>query len=104
MTREDLRRCELELAALVPREGADAFAQQDARAFNEDVANVRDALLEPARRLVERGSAITHLAPCLEKAVAELAFWRRVLLNVHRGAFPPEAARRPDYLVSYLLS
>lgn len=104
MTREELQRCELELAFLVPREDAGAPARQDARAFNAEVEDVRAALLEPAERLVEKGSALRELAPCLERTVAQLAFWRRVLLSVHRGAFAPEAARRPEYLVRYLLS
>jgi len=103
MTREDLLRCEAELGPLVPLEGASPVARENARAFNTDAGDVRDALIEPARHLLEKGAAIDHLAPCVEKTVAELAFWRRVLLNVHRGDLATPAAR-PDYLVAWLLS
>lgn len=103
MTPEDLQRCARELEPLEPREGAPAFAREDARAFNASASDVRVALLEPARDLIGRGSLVPELAACLDRTVAELAFWRRVLLHVHRGAFEP-GARPSDYLVRYLLS
>ncbi len=103
MTEQDLRKLEVELKALVPAEGADAFARQDATAFNAEVSDVRDALLEPARALLAKGSASPDLAACVERTIAELAFWRRVLLKVHGLAFG-DADRSADYLVHYLLS
>ncbi len=102
MTWQDLQRCDLELTLLVPSEVASAFAREDARSFNAHVDDVRAALLEPARDLLEKGVALRDLAACLQKAVAELAFWRRVLVRVHAGAFPPAVSS--DYLVRYLLS
>ncbi len=103
MTDEDLGRLERELAALVPGEGADAFARQDANAFNAELGDVRDALLEPARDLLAKGSAAPELGECLERTVAQLAFWRRVLLRVHERAFD-DAGPGEAYLVRYLLS
>ena len=103
MTRDDLERCERELVPLVPGDGASASARQGARGFNADVCDVRDAILEPFRALLEAGTASPELGACVEKAVAELAFWRRVLVQVHRGQFQP-AATSPDFLVRYLLS
>ncbi len=103
MTREDLERWERELEPLVPLEGASAFARGDALAFNADVKDVKAALIEPALRLLEKGSAAEHLAPCLERTVAELAFWRRVLVNVHRDALRAKDAPKA-FLVRYLLS
>jgi hypothetical protein len=103
MTREELQRCERELQPLVPNEGAPASARDAARTFNADVSDVRGALLEPLRGLVEKGAANPDLDACLEKTVAELAFWRRVLLRVHPTAFEAAPAS-PDYLVRYLLS
>ncbi len=102
MTPEHLGRLELELMFLAPREGADASALEDARAFNADVGDLRDALLEPARDLLARGGVSRELAACLERTVAELAFWRRVLVRLHGSALgdPPPS----DYLVNYLLS
>jgi hypothetical protein len=103
MTRQDLQRWEAELGPLVPREGASPLARENARAFNADAGDVKDVLLEPAEHLLEEGAALDDLAPCLEKEVAELAFWRRVLSRVYGEelATPPP---RPDYLVTYLLS
>lgn len=103
MTRQDLQRWEAELGPLVPREGASPLAREHARVFNEDAGDVKDVLLEPAEHLIEEGAALDDLAPCLEKEVAELAFWRRVLARVYREdlAVPPA---RSDYLVAYLLS
>jgi len=103
MTGEDLRRCERELRPLVPREGAPLLARDVARSFNADVSDVRGALLEPVRGLLEKGAAVPDLDACLERAVAELAFWRRVLLKVHSDAFE-SAPTPPDYLVRYLRS
>ncbi len=103
MTWQDLQRCDLELTLLVPNEGASAFAREDARSYNAHVDDVRAALLEPARDLLEKDVALRDLAACLQKAVAELAFWRRVLVRVHTGAFRSPAASS-DYLVRYLLS
>lgn len=103
MTRQDLERCERELVPLVPNEGASPFARQDARAFNADVNDVREAVLDPFRGLLEKGNASPELGACVEKTVAELAFWRRVLVKVHEGEFR-SAAISPDFLVSYLLS
>jgi len=103
MTREDLQRCERELQPLVPHQGAPTFARNVARSFNADVSDVRGALLEPVRVLLERGAAVRDLSACLEKTVAELAFWRRVLLKAHPDAFE-SAPTPPDYLVRYLLS
>lgn len=103
MTREDLERWEDELRPLVPLDRASPFARENALAFNAEMADVRAALLEPTRRMLDKGSAVEHLAPCLERTVAELAFWRRVLLDVHRDGLRA-AERPPDYLVRYLLS
>ncbi len=103
MTREDLQRIEAELRPLVLREGASASAQELAVTFNENLGDVRDALLEPARDLLGKGAATRDLAACLRKAVAELAFWRRVLLKMYRNAFA-SAETSSDFLVRYLLS
>jgi hypothetical protein len=103
MTREELQHCDAELSLLVPAEWACSLAREHARSFNQDVADVRAALLEPARDLFERGAPLRELPACLEKAVAELAFWRRVLLEVHGAAFGPEPARS-SYLLRYLTS
>lgn len=102
MTREDLERWEDELKPLVPREGASPFARGNAQAFNADVDDVRAALLEPARRMLDKGSSVEHLAACLERTVAELVFWRKVLLGVHRDGLRNGDART-DFLVEYLL-
>jgi hypothetical protein len=99
--RERLRRCEVELRPLVPGERSSAIAREHARSFNADVAAVRAALLEPAIGLLERGAPVRDLAACLERSVAELAFWRRVLLRLHGDALGPEPAR-PDFLLRYL--
>lgn len=101
MTSEDLQRCDAELRPLVPEEGSPEVAREHARAFNEDVATVRAALLDPARDLARRGTPLRDLAACLEKAVAELAFWRRVLAGVHGRALGPEPGR-PDYLLRWI--
>lgn len=100
---EELQRCEAELSPLVATDWACALAREHARSFNESVADVRAALLEPARDLSARGAALHELPACLRKSVAELAFWRRVLLKVHGAALGPEPAR-PDYLLRYLTS
>ncbi len=102
-TREDLERCERELVPLDPTEGASPSARQDARAFNADLGQVREAVLEPFRFLLEKGGVSRELGACLERTVAELAFWRRVLVKVHRGQFR-QAAASPDFLVRWLLS
>jgi hypothetical protein len=103
MTRDDLRRWEEELRPLMPLEQASPLARTAALAFNEDVRDARESLLEAARRLVDDASAPPELKPCLERTVAELAFWRRVLLDVHRRDLGADQAR-PDFLVRYLLS
>jgi len=103
MTREELQRCDEELRPLVPGEASSAVAREHARSFNEDVADVRAALLEPAKDLFERGSLFKDLAACLERSVAELAFWRRVLRRVHGDGLGPEPAR-PDCLLRYVMS
>jgi hypothetical protein len=103
MTREDLERWERELRPLAPLEGASAPARNDALAFNADVDDAKRSLLDAARRLVDEGSASAELAPCLERTVAELAFWRTVLLAVHRAELRPEEPHR-EFLVRYLLS
>ncbi|HEY6105025.1 MAG TPA: hypothetical protein VIV59_03520, partial [Anaeromyxobacteraceae bacterium] len=96
-------RCERELLPLVPDPGASALAREDARAFNDSLGDVRDAVLEPFRGLVEKGAPSPELGACLLKTVAELAFWRRVLVGLHRGELR-EAATSRDFLVRYLLS
>ncbi len=103
MTREDLKRWEEELQPLVPAESADAFTRGDAAAYNASVEEVRAALLDPALHLLEKGSSTDKLAPCLERTVAELAFWRRVLVETHRDGLRA-APRSPEFLVQYLLS
>jgi hypothetical protein len=103
MTREDLERWEGELKPLFPAEGASPYARGNATAFNAELNEVKGALLDPARRLLEKGSTPDQLASCLERTVAELAFWRRVLLGVHRDGL--RAVDAPDeFLVRYLLS
>ncbi len=99
--RERLERCDAELRPLVPGEGASPLARVQARAFNEDVALVRGALLEPALDLLRKGSIPRELPACLEKSVAELAFWRRVLRRMHGDALGPEP-ERSDYLLRWL--
>ena len=103
MTREELQHCDAELRPLVPTDWACALAREHARSYNQNVDGVRAALLEPARDLLERGAALSELPACLEKTVAELAFWRRVLLKVHGAALGPDSPR-PDYLLRYLTS
>lgn len=103
MKRQDIERWEEELRPLVPLEGASTFARENALAFNADVNEARGALLEAARRLLDEGGASGELEPCLERAVAELVFWRRVLLGVHRGELRSEEPRT-DFLVHYLLT
>jgi hypothetical protein len=99
--RERLQRCDAELRPLVPGEGASPFAREQARSYNEDVALVRGALLEPALDLLARGAALRELPACLEKSVAELAFWRRVLRGMHGDALGPEP-ERSDYVLRWL--
>ncbi len=103
MTPDDVARWELDLAPLVPLEGAAAFARENARRFNAEAAEVRDAVADPVRSLLERGGASPELLSCFERTMAELAFWRRVLLRLHAGAFAP-APTCPDCLLRYLLS
>jgi hypothetical protein len=103
MTREDLRRCEAELVPLVPVAGASDLARELALSFNRSVDDVRAALLEPARILLERGGPAGDLPECLQRTVAELSFWRRVLVGVNAGAYRPDAWPA-DCLVRYLLS
>jgi hypothetical protein len=103
MTREDLRRCEAELVPLVAVAGASEIARELARSFNRSVDDVRAALLEPARILLERGAPAAALPEALRRSVAELSFWRRVIVAVHAGAYRPEAWPA-DCLLRYLLS
>jgi hypothetical protein len=103
MTREDLARCDAELKPLALSAEASALAREHAGSFNESVAQVRAALLEPAADLLERGLPLHELPRCLEKAVAELAFWRRVLQRMHGAELGPEPGR-PEYLVRFLTS
>lgn len=103
MTQEDLKRWEGELKPLLPVEAATPFARRDALALNAEMDDVKAALLEPVQRLLEKGSPVDHLADCLERTVAQVAFWRRVLLRVH-GDSLRQAEASPEYLVSYLLS
>ena len=98
---ERLRRCDAELRPIVPSEPSSPLAREHARAFNENVADVRAALLLPALDLLERGAPVRELAACLEKSVAELVFWRRVLRSVHGDALEPERAAS-DYLLRWL--
>lgn len=98
---ERLERCDAELTPLVPTERASGLARELARAYNEDVALVRGALLEPALDLLAKGAALRDLPACLERSVAELAFWRRVLRGMHGDALGPEPAPS-DYLLRWL--
>ena len=99
MTRDDLRRWEAELEPIVPLERASPHARNDALAFNADAKVAMDALRAAARE----GASPPQLDPALERRAAELAFWRRVLLDVHGGDLRSDQAR-PDVLVRYLLS
>jgi hypothetical protein len=99
MTRDDLLRWEQELTPLVPIEGASPLARNDAFAFNDDAKDAMDAL----REAVRESSRLPHVEPVVERRVAELAFWRRVLVDVHGGELRSDQAR-PDVLVRYLLS
>ncbi len=103
MTPEDLKRCEIELEPLVPLDGASAFARQDAAAFNANATDLREAVLDPFRQLFEKGAASPDLSACLEKSIAQLAFWRRVLVKVHAGSFR-SSRTASDCLMRYLLS
>jgi hypothetical protein len=103
MTQQDLDRWQAELAPLVPLGAASPTARENALRFNADASDVEVLLLSPARRLLEGGSPLEDLAPCLEQVVVELAFWRRVLLGVHRQELGGDASR-PELLVGYLLS
>jgi len=98
-----LNRIEAELIPLVPRAWACPLAREHARSFNESVSELREAVLAPARDLAGRGAPSRDLAECLERTVAELAFWRRVLAGLHGDAFEP-ASGRDDYLLWYLTS
>ncbi len=98
---ERLKRCDAELRPLVPDAQATPLAREQARSYNEDVALVRGALLDPALDLVAKGRVPRELAACLEKSVAELAFWRRVLRRMHGEALGPEP-ERSDYLLRWL--
>ena len=102
MIRGDFLEFERELELLVPNQGASTAAVADARAFNAEASDVREAVLEPARALVENGAASDELAACLRRVVAELAFWRRVLVNIHGGALHGVDAPA-TFLVHYLL-
>lgn len=99
--RERLKRCEAELRPLVAAESAPPLAREQVRSYNEDVALVRGALLEPALDLLAKGAALRELPGCLEKSVAELAFWRRVLRGMHGEALGREP-ERSDYLLRWL--
>ena len=99
--RERLARCDAELRPLTAGEGASALARAQARAYNEEVALVRDALLEPALDLLAKGATLRELPACLEKSVAELSFWRRVLRGLHGEALGPEPGR-PEFLMAWL--
>ncbi len=99
--RERLARCDAELRPLVPGDRASPIAREQARAYNDDVALVRGALLEPALDLLAKGAALRELPVCLEKSVAELAFWRRVRPGMHGDARGREP-ERPDYLLGWL--
>lgn len=103
MTREELERCERELLPLVPGQGASSFAVEDARAFNASLSDLREAVLAPYRGMVEKGRASPELGACVLRTVAELAFWRRVLVGLHRDELRV-AAGSPDFLLRYLLS
>ena len=99
--RERLARCDAELRPIVTEARASALAREQARAYNEDVALVRGALLEPALDLLAKGATLRDLPACLERSVAELAFWRRVLRRMHGDALGPEP-ERPEYLLRWL--
>jgi hypothetical protein len=99
--RARLARCDAELRPLAPGEGASALARLQARAYNEEVALVRDALLDPALDLLAKGASLRELPACLEKSVAELAFWRRVLRGMHGEALGPEP-EPADFLIAWL--
>ena len=99
--RERLARCDAELRPLTAGEGASALARAQARAYNEEVALVRVALLEPALDLLAKGASLRELPACLERSVAELAFWRRVLRRMHGDALGA-GPERPDYLLRWL--
>lgn len=99
MTRDDLRRWEQELEPLVPLERASPLARNDALAFNADAKIATDAL----RAAAGEDPSPPELDAGLERRAAQLAFWRRVLLDVHRRELRPDPARR-DVLVRYLLS
>lgn len=102
MTLQVLQRCDAELRPLEPRDGSSAAVREQVRAFNENVAEVRAALLEPAKDLLERGTLLQDLAACLEKAVAEIAFWRRVLWRMYGDALGSEPAPS-DCLLRYVM-
>lgn len=99
--RDRLQRCEAELRPLVSAAWSCPTAREDARAYNEEVDAVRAALLEPALDLVARGRSVRDLAACLERRVAELAFWRRVLRGLYGDAFGSDASPS-DYLVRWV--
>ncbi len=99
--RERLARCDAELRPLVPAERASPLAREQIRSYNEDVALVRGALLEPALDLLAKGAALRELPTCLEKSVAELAFWRRVLHGMHGDALGTEP-ERAEFLLGWL--
>ena len=99
----DLDRCEREVQHLRVRETATAAARQAASALNAEASAAMGELLAPARALLERGGALpAAVGRCIERKVAEIAFWRRVLW----GAYPDDFASPrppPDFLVRYLL-
>ena len=99
--RQRLARCDAELRPVIPGEGASGLARAQAGAYNDEVALVREALLEPAQDLLAKGLALRELPACLERSVAELVFWRRVLRSMHGDALGPEP-ERSDYLLGWL--
>ena len=87
MTREDLKRCDMELTAIVPHAPVDARATEELRIFNENVRAVRRTLLEPAREQLEGTGVIEpDLATRLSRAVGVMGPWRRALREAYLSA------------------
>ncbi len=103
MTREDLTRCEAALEPLTVLEGASPVAVENASTYNTEASDARAAVLDPVRALLEKGAVIPELTACLQKFAAELAFWRRVLVSMHPGAFRTSMAPS-ECVVRYLLT
>lgn len=103
MTEADLQRLEREIEPIVLSEGAPLAVREQALRFNDEVAEVREALLAPMLGLLTKGGVRPELASCLTRTIAELAFWRRVLVKVH-GSAVPSAPGSPEFLVGYLRS